>query len=212
MRERASHLVIRIALALVFGASLARASEIELTPFVGYRWGGEVESERSADLESGIEAGLSFAWRVRPDAWFEVLWSHEESEFDLAPFTNPGGAFGFDVGYVHFGSTYRPARPAGRAQPFVGFSAGLTYFRPEASGFENQEGVSLGIAGGATFPLGNRVGLRLSSRGYFTFSEARFSGTCGSEACSFELSGEGMPQIDLTLGLVFRPGSAAGGP
>ena len=209
MRVRSS-LLAPLALAFALAASTAAAREMEIVPSAGFRWGGQVEGGGSADLEPGVALGLSWGWRVRPDAWLEVLWSHEESEFTLPPFTAPGGTFGLDVDYLHFGSTYEPGSPNGGAQPFVGASAGLTRLAAEEPGFGHEEGFSLAAFGGATFPLGPRTGLRLAARGWFTFVDASFAGTCGGTACSFALSGDGAAQADVTLGFVFRLGSQAG--
>jgi hypothetical protein len=206
-----SILAIPFGIVLLLATSPTSAREFELTPLAGYRWGGQVDGGDSADLEGSAAPGLSFGWRLRTETWFEIVWSHQESEFALAPFSAPGQTFGIDVDYLHFAGVYRPERPDGRPEPFVTFSAGLTHLDAEEPGFGRDEGLSLAIGGGTTFPLGANVGLRLAARAWFTLVDTQFSGLCGGTACSFELSGDGAAQADVTLGIVFRLGSPAGG-
>ena len=202
--KRWAHVVPALVAALA--PTAAGAVEVELTPSVGFRAGGEVElasSQTNEDLDGSATYGLTVAFPVRRDGRIEAIWAHQDSSFALDGVTPSGGSFGLRVDSLHLGGVYEPERRSG-PRPFILFSAGLTRFDPEPSGFDPETGASIAVGGGATFPLGRRVGLRFVARGWFTFNEASFSGMCGPTACSFRLSGSGMSQVELATGLAIR--------
>src|SRR5262252_6837318 len=57
----------------------------EISPFYGYRWGGDFETAggEKLGLQAGKAYGLSFDYTASPDLKFELLWSRQESSVDL---------------------------------------------------------------------------------------------------------------------------------
>ncbi len=80
----------------------------ELTPFAGYRVGGEFEEEggdRKFELNESNAYGVILNIREYPDAQWEVLYARQSAEVETqAPFAYEP-VLGLDVEYLHFGGT-----------------------------------------------------------------------------------------------------------
>jgi len=82
-------LLLLISLALVTNqAYAAQESKFEITPLVGYRFGGDFDSNdaeltTTVKLTEDINYGLLFAWNVDRKRQGEVLISHNNTEFSL---------------------------------------------------------------------------------------------------------------------------------
>ena len=194
--------------ATVLAQSTASAAQLELAPWAGYRGGGEVElvdSGSTVDLGGAASFGLTLGFPTRDDGRIEAIWTHQDSEFTPSGTGVPAESFGLHVDSLHLGGVYEPDRESG-PRPFVLFSAGLTRFDPEPSGFGPETEVSFAIGGGASLPLSSRLAVRLLGRFWFTIQDATFSGVCGGSACTFRLAASGAVQGEIAAGLVFRLG------
>ena len=82
-------------------------------------------------------------------------------------------------------------------------TAGLTWYNPDPAEFGSEVEFSLTIGGGAKLPLSESFALRFEGRALMTLTSASFSGLCGPDACTFELSGSGLFQFEFLVGLTF---------
>lgn len=199
-----------LVLALVGGGSLpatGQSPEVELTPFYGYRLGGEVQeftTGTSFDLQDAETYGLIFDKKIAPARFLELLWSHQETVVDA---TRIGSRrFGADIDYFHLGVMNE--RDSGQTRPFVATGAGVTYLSPDENGLASDTRFSVNLGGGVRAMLGaeQRIGLRLEGRVYGTFVNSNgavwCSGGGGGGGCAFAFNGNVLWQAEVNAGVV----------
>src|SRR6185369_6499555 len=142
-------------------------SVFEISPFYGYRWGGEIETtaEQKLGLEAGRAYGLSidYAPREAPDIKLELLWSRQDSGVDLHEL---GGSRRLDVSVDEFLVGGVLETQYGRLHPYITGLLGASLFSPDGSDLEAR--FCLSIGGGVKFFLFRNLALRADLRGYCT--------------------------------------------
>ena len=177
----------------------------ELTPHLGFRFGGEVEAD-AIDVES-LELRPAFALtydhllRRRTGLW--TAWSMQSTEFDAPGLLTDRDTIELDVHYLHVGTSYRGKGGDG-AVGFVLFGLGFTWVDPEPAEFDSELGGSAVVGGGVRIPVRPAIDFRVDARGYATFTETRLEGLCGGAGCSIEFSGGGAFQLEVLAGLAFE--------
>lgn len=194
--------VVRFGIVLLLFAAAATAVSAEseernweITPFVGYRIGGdvdEIESNRTYDFEGAAGFGLTVGRWIGEDQRLELTWSRQPTELD-------GIDYGVDIDYLQFAGVYEPSREK-KASGYVLASLGLTHFDPAADGAGSNTFFSGSVGGGGRFRLSERLVLRLEARGYGTLTSGSTQVFC-SGGCVFQLSGTGLLQLELSAGL-----------
>jgi hypothetical protein len=189
-------------------AGLARAGYadiLEITPFYGYRFGGEFD-----DADTGQEFDIrdSPCWGGMLDVHLsrisqvEFYYSHQETELrlddDLFGSTK---LFDLDVDYYHLGSTFILSDEPW--QPFVVATFGATYMAPDAPDTDSLTRFSLGLGGGVRFLPNEHFGLYLSGRGLVTFLEGDATFRSESGATTVRINSDGFWQFELQAGLIF---------
>jgi hypothetical protein len=178
-----------------------------LTPFYGYRGGGEVQEFSSGtnfDLQDAETYGLIFDKKLAPDRFLEILWSHQETVVDASRIGST--EFGSDIDYFHVGMMNE--FDDGRTRPFVATGVGVTYLSPEESGLSSDTRFSLNLGGGVRAMLGSeqRIGLRLEGRIYGTFVNSSGAVWCGGGggggSCAFAFNGTVLWQAEVNAGVV----------
>ena len=173
----------------------------EISPFYGYRWGGEVEtsSEHKLGLEGGKAYGLSFDYAPReaPDIKLELLWSRQESGVDFHDEFGRSGHLRVTVDEFQIGGVLETEY--GRLHPYITGLLGASLFDPEGSDLEAR--FSLSIGGGVKFFLFRNLALRADVRGYCTVvnSESAFISTGGVTIVRF--TGSTMWQGEVSGGV-----------
>jgi hypothetical protein len=181
------------------------ADILEITPFYGYRFGGEFE-----DADTGVEYDIrdSPCWGGILDVrWskvtqLEFYYSRQETELksddDLFGSTK---LFDLDVDYYHVGGTV--IIPYGQWQPFVAATLGATHLAPDAPDTDSLTEFSLGLGGGVRFFPTEHLGLYLAGRGFLTFMEGDVAFRSKSGAATVVIHSDGFWQFELQAGLVF---------
>jgi opacity protein-like surface antigen len=199
-------------LAALLAGPAARADGVrfEVTPFGGYRFGGdfdyvdpETEELKSADLESGGSWGIDLGLYRDQTSFYELLYSTQEISFD----SGDAELDGVDVSteYYHVGGTaFFPAEQW--LVPYLSFTVGATEF--SAEGFDSDTKFSMSLGGGLRLPFTDNFGATVGVRGYLTFvdSDSDFfcAGGGGEAACLVRSSGSTFFQGEATLGLTLR--------
>jgi hypothetical protein len=151
----------------------------ELTPFVGYRWGGTIFSSQSfvfdqdVDVESSANYGLNLGIPLGDSGMkLELMANRQSSELTVERgiFEPEGEVADIDVTYLHAGLQIPFARSR-NASPYFIVSGGLANLDPQLSGVtaENRFSASAGI--GVKLPMSDVLNLRLEGRGYYTALE-----------------------------------------
>ena len=187
-------LLLLAALALASTPLLAAERTVELTGFVGYRDGGELQG---ADADPAPSWGVGACWWIRPDGWFEVFYDRQVLDFDR---------FDLAVDYLQFGGGYEPPREGLR--PYVTVAAGVGRYGADPGHVDDSTGFSGSIGAGFKLPISRRTLFRLEGRGWGMITSSSTAVQCGP-GCSVAFSGEGWWQFGVRAALAFTPGGGS---
>lgn len=190
-------------------AQYGRSATFEITPFAGYRLGGDVDLQGSTagvDLDDHGSFAIALGLRADSESQYELFYSRQETK--LAP-NAALGPLGVDVEYLHAGGTLVLDNEHAY-QPYIVGGLGFTRFSPgsNASGARDDSRFSVSLGAGMRFPVTQHFGLRLEARGYLTFIDTDSAFFCASSAaggvCAIRTSGSTFVQYDLLLGAAFN--------
>lgn len=195
-----------LAFSLLFFSSAAQAGNIEVTPILGYTFGGGLENTRtgdSLDLAEGESFGIVLGLhdKSRAGSVYELFYSHQETYIkgDGTTFSSdPRLALAID--YFHLGGTY--GKEGEQFNPFVSGGLGVTHMSPERGDSETRFSLSLG--GGLKVPLTERIGLRFEGRGFGTLFNGSGSFFCVNSNCAIQVKGNMLWQFTAFTGVVFN--------
>lgn len=151
-------------------------SAFELTPFIGYRWGGTIFADQTfifgedVDVESSPNFGVNFAIPLGNTGMkLELMANRQSSEL-----TTGSGLFepdeevaDIDVTYLHAGLQFPFARSR-NATPYVIVSAGLANLDPQITGVDAEQRFSASAGIGVKVPMSRSLSFRFEGRGYYT--------------------------------------------
>jgi hypothetical protein len=184
--------------------------KFQLTPFAGYRFGGtfeDKETEVEYDLDDNPSFGLILNFPSRGNTEWEIYYSKQSTEVDVAGFTTGENALDMDVEYLQVGGTYLFPQSK-NAVPYFVATAGVAKMSPDAANTKSDTFFSVGVGGGWKYFPANRVGLRLDGRFIGTFVDSNSQIFCGSGpdggGCAISTSGKLLYQFELQAGVVFR--------
>lgn len=167
MRIKAPILLLTLLTLGLLGTVTAQAQDVELTPFVGVRFGGDFVDEFAdifVDLEvkDGESYGAILDIPLGSNWNLEFFYSHQESELvgDEGLFGNEFFIADLDVDYFHVGAQYY--WNTGQVKPFIGGSVGATRFAPV--GFDSETRPSIAFSGGVKVMFNDNLGIRLEAR------------------------------------------------
>jgi len=152
-------------LGLAVAAPLAAQSGIEITPTIGYRFGGTVNgSDGKFIANDGFAWGATIGYRVKPDGLVEFVYSRQSTNIlfdaDTAAERTIGNAA---VEYFQLGGALEFGHDE-TTKPFFALTVGATHLAPESSGFGDDWLFSFGGALGVKTYLSRNIGLRAQAR------------------------------------------------
>jgi hypothetical protein len=188
-----------LAVALLLGGE-ARAQSVQITPFVGYAFGGSVRDtvlDESRSFDAALDYGGTLNFAISESWRFELLYSRQETKI-----SGNGPSPSFDVTIERYLAGFQEEKGEGNIRYFGTFWLGATRFVPGLAGYDAETrfggGVGLGVK---TFPVKN-VGLRFEARGFYTLVKGEGGAFCSNGACLFAFSGTGLWQGDVSAGLI----------
>jgi hypothetical protein len=214
MRSAHWFLVAVLAVSAAIPAQVARAEgpRFEITPFAGYRLGGQFDvedatdgSEDTVDLDAAGSFGLDLGLYRDSGSFYELLYSRQSAGIDGAE----AGLADFDVvtEYLHFGGTLLFADERFYA-PYLSVTLGATRLSADRGGYDSETKFSGSIGGGFRFPLGDNLAVTTGVRAYLTLIDSDTDLFCistGENAgCLFKGSGSTFWQGEAQLGLTAR--------
>ncbi|NJL28158.1 MAG: hypothetical protein HC897_09815 [Thermoanaerobaculia bacterium] len=132
----------------------AAAENVEINPFVGWRFGGDFVGGEfdddffDLDLDETSSYGLSVGFGLTRNWQLELLWSHQATELTENEFLGPDfPLLDVDVDYYHVGIVYQWT--PGQLRPFVAASAGATRFTADEPGVGAKAGFRPPLASGS---------------------------------------------------------------
>jgi hypothetical protein len=180
------------------------AQAIEVTPFVGYRFGGaffERVTGQSVDLDGARAIGAVVNVKFNDEGLFaEALFTRQE-----ASLTFPGGLFtppaDWQITVDHWqGGGRQEFGTNPRVRPFLTGLLGLTHYAAEG---DNEIRFTLSAGGGVKLMPMRHVGVRLDGRVFATFAdvEGRVI-ACSPGVCLVAIDADILWQAEFSAGLV----------
>ena len=183
------------------------AQGVEVTPFGGYRFGGdffELITGQPVDLDGAATLGFVVNVPISNGMQFEGLFTHQDAGISVParPF-GPATLWKVSVDHYQAGGLQEFGDRA-RVRPFLTGMLGLTRYAAEG---DNELRFALSAGGGVKLFPTPRVGLRLDGRAFATFVDAGghlVACSAGSGLCLLALHVNLVWQAEFTAGLVFK--------
>lgn len=188
---------------------------IEITPFAGYRLGGEFESDEDGDapgqdidIDDAAAFGLIVNWPAEDNTEWELYVSRQSTSLDTGGLFDPAEAplTKLDISYLQAGGTYW--FDGERVRPYIVATVGASRFEPDDSAFDSETFFAFGIGGGYKIMPTSRIGLRLEGRVLGSVVDSDEAVFCRSGAaangCLIAVSSNVVWQWEVMAGLVFR--------
>lgn len=196
------------AVVCLFLAVPALAGDIELTPTIGYRFGGDFEhlslngTPADLSLDDGEEYGLIVTFPVSSRVDLEFRWSHQGT--DLTPSIDHVAAptelssDSYLGGVVVFFPVKNEA-----VKPFINFELGATQYDAN-NGFAGDAGFTYAVGGGSKFYFGDHFGVRVQG----SYLSGNIPGGqdvfCNADVCYTGTARNSVGQFEVTTGVVFK--------
>ncbi|PCI52484.1 MAG: hypothetical protein COB45_12745 [Gammaproteobacteria bacterium] len=188
-------------------ASANENSNVEITPFIGYRFGGDFDAMNdTTELTTNIKLnedtsyGFLLAWDYDRKRQGELLVSHYTSQFSQrvnALASNDNLA----ITYVHIGGNVPISD--GVVPLFVTGGLGLTHFSPDDSLLSNETRFSLNVGLATKILVSEQISLRFGGRIYATFFNSDSQIFCNEAHCAISISSDLWLQSEVNAGITF---------
>lgn len=198
---------------VLLSTSTALAQEqnfkFELTPYAGYRVGGEFEDTNgnfSIDLDDNENFGFIFNARHSAVTQWEILYSRQETSADTISTGLSDPSLDLSVEYLHGGGTY--LWDGDHVRPYLAATLGGTHIKVSTAGFDSDTFFSFSLGLGLQIQPNSRLGLRLEARSFGTLLDSDTDIFCKSgpmnNSCAIRIEGTLLWQFEAFAGLVFR--------
>lgn len=167
----------------------ARDPVVEITPTIGWRWGGTTSDSATPyiekiDVPNSLSWGLTAEVMITPWGSLEVLWSHQDTTL-AAKFSVAGAGYDdklshLNVDTLQIGGMWMSGDPSNRARLYVDVLLGATRLTPSPA-FSTLTRFSGSIGGGIKYYLADHFGLRAGARWLPVYIH---SSGGGSSACN----------------------------
>ncbi len=191
-----------VGLLLVAAPSSLAAQTVEVAPFGGYRFGGdlyEVYTGTPLDIDGEPALGGLFDVFLEPGLSVTFLYAHQQADIEAE--TRPGLTVVYptlSVDHWHLGGTQ--AFGSGKVQPLLTGTLGLTRF---GSAGDSEIRFSMAAGGGVKLMPTRHLGVRLDGRVYAVIADAATLGVCSPGRCLIGVDASIVWQAEFTAGLVF---------
>ncbi len=176
-------LAVLILMLPTIASAQQQTTGIEITPFFGYRGGGDFQAQAinpngDVTIADSVSYGLTVDFPLNPYMQLELMANFQNSNFEKSgeifdPNVNLGDV---SVDYYHVGILVQSGNP--KVQGFGVFSLGATQLNPDLAGVKNETRFSSSFGGGVKFYLSPNVGIRLEGRGYYTLLDSNNNDSC----------------------------------
>jgi opacity protein-like surface antigen len=205
---------------LVMSALLSLASSLqaqggfELTPTVGYRFGGSIDLKNpllnpgfnKLEIESNPSYGVALNHSVHDNIRVEFQWSRQDTHVNgrsrLSNTTTR--LFGAYLDQYHFNFLFAPAEVGTHAQPFFVGGVGFTTFQPRAH-LDSKTQFSFEVGAGIKYFFVPRVGLRIEAKWAPTYVKSTEELFCNGFNTCFAVSDPVYAQQgEVSSGIIIR--------
>jgi len=196
MRPRARSWLLPAAFVLL-PAAAAPAADVAIAPFVGFQYGGALDSVASgrASIDVGLQYGATLDVGIGQGGWgANVLFARQESELAGVPRVG--------IAVERYLAGVREEKGDDRFRFRGVLLIGATRFALEALGSDVRFTGAIGL--GASVALSPRFGLRADARAYYAVVSFAGGTACANGSCLYVFGGTGVWQGDVTAGLELR--------
>ena len=183
-----------------------QALNVEVTPLIGYRFGGDFDTSRNAmhhkiELSEETSYGLLTAWSFDRKRQGEFLISHYNTSFSQSDdFSASNSNLG--VTYAHLGGNVPISE--GPVPFYITGGFGLTHLAPKDDALSNETRFSINVGLATKIELSDHLSLRLDSRAYATFFNSNSAIFCDLDTCAMYISSDIWFQTEINAGLTYR--------
>ena len=181
----------------------AALEQIRITPFLGYRVGGEFEEAitgTTLDLDEAQSYGLIFSKGAEDAMEFSI--SVQPTKLNASGEVSSTELFDVDVINFMVAGKNILNRESGA---FVSGMVGVTHFDPREADLSSETRFALGVGGGIDYPIANNLSFRLEGRGIGTFLDSSGGIFCNSDkGCAMYADSNLLLQFEVISGLTFR--------
>jgi opacity protein-like surface antigen len=212
--SRTFTVLIGLSLFGLIGARSARAEEVrdtnilprfELTPFLGYRLGGNLEIMGSSETVHASDHsvfGTELSMRLDEQSQCGLFYSRQSTTtHSIAGL----GRVGLKVEYIHLDAMLTTEYHS--LYPYLIGATGLTRLAVDAPETHDNTLFSIALGGGLRIPVRSNIAVRLEARAYMTFIDTNSSVFCSSGAsggaCVLVARGSTFVQYDVLVGAAF---------
>ncbi|MEK6253845.1 MAG: hypothetical protein N2B05_04015 [Gemmatimonadales bacterium] len=186
----------------------AQTHTVELTPFVGYMFGGEVNVwNGSMSVKDDMNYGLVLDFVLNRNTDLEASSTRRDTELVYDEWlVGKRPIYTTSVNVWQFGGQYR-FNPTETVRPFISGTLGITHYSvgdqldADAPQMSSETFVSMVFGGGVKIFPSERIGIRLAGHLYSTILSSGSGFWCGTGGCGVGLSGWGFWQGDVQAGL-----------
>jgi opacity protein-like surface antigen len=148
------------------------ASRFEITPFVGYQWGGSFSTNATSTIPAGELAehsalgwGAIAGYLLTPFAAVELTYLRQDTDVDFkVPALGTRNVGGFSNNYILLGGRREFPTPGG-LRPFVSAGIGVNVLDPKGGALSSDTRFAWTLGGGVRYVLPNRrLALRMDLR------------------------------------------------
>lgn len=195
-----------VLLPMLLAASVmpAAAQDFEITPFAGYRFGGdffELISGQRLDADGAPAFGVAVDIPTSPGSQFEAVYTRQHADVIVPNYPlGPSSRWPMTVEHYQAGGLYEFDR--GGVRRFLTGALGLTHYGTTG---DDEVRFSFTAGGGVKLLPASNIGLRLESRVFTTFVDASGQAiACGPGTCLIAFHADVLWQIEFTAGMVIR--------
>jgi hypothetical protein len=206
MKNKRTNLLIGIVftILLVSGTQI-RAQKVELSPFVGYETGANIDySGGSLHISDGMDWGGSIDVGMGGGRYGEFSYSHIATYLERESGISNERICDLAVDYYSLG-VLQEIRPDAKATPYGLFTLGIVNYRPTSGDISSENKMHISLAGGVKIKASERVGIRLQARLLMPLYYAGTYFTAGTGGAGVSMGGgiKGV-QGDFTAALVIN--------
>lgn len=219
MRMSVRNLFLTVTIPL-FASPLAAQYKFEVTPHVGYRWGGSLDISNSGtpafpatalynklSLQGSTSYGVGGGAYVSPNLLLDFDWMRQGTAIDARRVGGgtDGSVADFTMNTYHFGINYFVAEPEAKLRPYIRIGLGWTASRPEVDGISTFNRFSGAIGGGVKYYIMKNFGVGAQIQYMPAYVYSTNDGFwCGWYGCWAVSDGHYLNQADVSLMFSFR--------
>lgn len=178
---------------------------LEITPLVGYRFGGNFNTvQEGVDIKIKLAESESYgfltSWSYDRNRQSELLISHNETTFSQTTGFSASDT-DLSITYIHIGGNVPISD--GVVPAFVTGGFGLAHFAPKEDEMNNETRFSANIGLATRLPITDHFSLRFDSRIYATFFNSNSAIFCNTSNCAVYLSSDVWFQSEVNAGLTY---------